>query len=61
VDWTPSHAIFNFADFERGFGRLATDSELSYAVRQFFQNGVTEEHIVRTAKNSGEFAIETTK
>ena len=31
--------IFSFADYERLFGGLASDSELSYAVQQFFQNG----------------------
>ncbi|KAF5409228.1 MAG: hypothetical protein Udaeo2_05890 [Candidatus Udaeobacter sp.] len=29
--------IFSFADFERGFGGLAPDSELSFAVQQFYQ------------------------
>lgn len=42
--------IFSFADFERGFGGLAADSELSYAVQQFFQNGGGEAHIVRVPK-----------
>src|SRR6266478_18474 len=42
--------IFSFADFERAFGGLAADSELSYAVQQFFQNGGSEAYIVRVPK-----------
>ncbi len=41
-----------FADFERRFGGLNTDSELSYALRQFFQNGGSEAWVVRLAKNA---------
>ena len=40
--------IFDFNNFERYFGGLASDSELSYAVQQFFSNGGTEAHVVRT-------------
>lgn len=43
---------FSFADFERGFGGLAVDSPLSYAVLQFFQNGGTDAYIVRVAQNA---------
>src|SRR5262245_30054411 len=43
--------IFSFADFERGFGGLAIDSELSYAVRHFFDNGGTDAYIVRVPKS----------
>ena len=42
--------IFSFADFERLFGGLASDSELSYAVQQFFQNGGTQAYVVRTRR-----------
>ncbi len=42
--------IFSFADFERSFGGLAADSELSYAVQQFFANGGTEAYVVRVPK-----------
>jgi phage tail sheath protein FI len=42
--------IFSFSDFERLFGGLAADSELSYAVQQFFQNGGTEAYVVRAPK-----------
>jgi phage tail sheath protein FI len=44
----PVH-IFSFADFERAFGGLAVQSPLSYAVKQFFQNGGSEAYIVRVA------------
>jgi phage tail sheath protein FI len=40
--------IFGFADFEREFGGLATLSEGSYAIQQFFLNGGTEAHVVRS-------------
>lgn len=42
--------IHSFADFERGFGGLAADSEMSYGVRQFFLNGGTDAWIVRVVK-----------
>lgn len=40
--------IFSFSDFERLYGGLAANSELSYAVQQFFQNGGTQAFVVRT-------------
>ena len=43
--------LFSFADFERAFGGLAADSELSYAVQQFFANGGTTAYVVRVPKN----------
>jgi phage tail sheath protein FI len=43
--------IFNFGDFERRFGGLASDSELSYAVRHFFDNGGSRAVIVRVPKS----------
>jgi len=42
--------IFSFSDFERAFGGLAADSELSYAVQQFFQNGGTQGYVVRVPR-----------
>jgi phage tail sheath protein FI len=42
--------VFSFAEFERGFGGLASDSELSYAVHHFFANGGGEAVIVRVPK-----------
>jgi hypothetical protein len=43
--------ILSFADFERAFGGLASDSELSYAVQQFFNNGGSYAYVVRVPKN----------
>ena len=55
LDATP--AILNsFADFERGFGGLAADSELSYAVQQFFANGGAQAIVVRVPKNGAKAA-----
>jgi phage tail sheath protein FI len=42
--------IFSFGDYERLFGGLAPDSELSYAVQQFFANGGTQAYVVRTPR-----------
>ena len=39
--------LFSFADFERAFGGLAANSELSYAVQQFFDNGGSDAYVVR--------------
>jgi phage tail sheath protein FI len=44
--------IYSFADFERAFGGLSADSEMSYGVRQFFINGGTDAWIVRIVKNA---------
>lgn len=44
--------IYSFADFERAFGGLSADSEMSYAVRQFFLNGGTDAWIVRIVKTA---------
>ncbi len=43
--------IFSFSDYERSFGGLASDSELSYAVQQFFQNGGADAYVVRVPKS----------
>jgi len=57
VGYTPSgidnraQVIFSFADFERLFGGLAADSELSYAVQQFYQNGGTQAYVVRVPRD----------
>ena len=48
----PIH-LFSFSDYERRFGGLDSNSELSYAVRQFFQNGGTEAWVVRIVKSAG--------
>jgi hypothetical protein len=44
--------IFSFSDFERLFGGIALNSELSYAVQQFFQNGGSQAYVVRTPATS---------
>ena len=43
--------IFSFADFERAFGGIAADSELSYAVSHFFDNGGSDAYVVRVPKS----------
>ena len=40
--------IFSYSDYERLYGGLASNSELSYAVQQFFANGGTTAWVVRT-------------
>jgi uncharacterized protein len=49
--------VFNFGDFERQFGGLSRDSEVSYAVQQFFLNGGNEGWIVRTADGALKAAL----
>jgi phage tail sheath protein FI len=44
--------IFNYSDYERNFGGLSRDSELGYAVQQFFLNGGSEAWIVRSASGA---------
>ena len=44
--------ILSYSEFERRFGGLSADSEMSYAVRQFFTNGGSEAWVVRLAKNA---------
>jgi hypothetical protein len=45
--------LLSYSDFERKFGGLSADAEMSYAVRQFFLNGGGEAWVVRLAKNAG--------
>lgn len=52
----PVH-IFNFGDYERNFGGLSKDSELGYAVQQFFLNGGAEAWIVRVASGATKAAV----
>jgi hypothetical protein len=49
--------VFNFGDFERQFGGLSRDSEVAYAVQQFFLNGGSEAWIVRTADHAAKAAL----
>src|SRR4051812_23416445 len=44
--------IFNFGDYERAFGGLNRDSEISYAVQQFFLNGGSDAYVVRVAQGA---------
>jgi uncharacterized protein len=44
--------VLGYADYERRFGGLSHESAMSYAVRQFFNNGGGEAWIVRVAKNA---------
>jgi phage tail sheath protein FI len=44
--------VLSYSDFERRFGGLSADSELSYAVRQFFLNGGSDAWVVRLAGSS---------
>jgi Bacteriophage tail sheath protein len=57
VGYTPAgidnraQAIYSFGDFERSFGGLASDSELSYAVAQFYQNAPGQQaYVVRVPR-----------
>ncbi|HYE29056.1 MAG TPA: phage tail sheath C-terminal domain-containing protein [Allosphingosinicella sp.] len=49
--------IFSFADFERKFGGLSLDSDLSYAVSHFYLNGGSVAWIVRVAANADAAAV----
>jgi phage tail sheath protein FI len=48
--------IFSFSDFERLFGGLSSDSELSYAVQQFFLNGGSQAYVVRVPRDQAKGA-----
>ncbi len=43
-----AQAIYSFSDFQRLYGGLASNSEVSYAVQQFYQNGGSQAYVVRT-------------
>lgn len=53
--------VFNFGDFEREFGGLDADSEVSYAIQQFFLNGGSEAWVIRTAAGDPDTAAVTMK
>src|SRR6266436_4327066 len=42
--------IANFGDYQRSFGNLQQDSEIGYAVQQFFLNGGSDAYVVRVAR-----------
>src|SRR5713226_1428338 len=48
--------IFSFADYGQAFGGLSKDSDMSYAVSQFFLNGGNEAWIVRLGGANAAFA-----
>ena len=48
--------LLSFGDFERNFGGLASDSELSYAVQHFFSNGGSDAYVVRVPKSDAQDA-----
>lgn len=45
---------FSYGDYERIFGGLDKDSPMSYAVRDFFQNGGSQAVVVRIYKPNGD-------
>ncbi|MEI6104578.1 MAG: phage tail sheath C-terminal domain-containing protein [Methanothrix sp.] len=49
--------IFNFGEYERNFGGLHKDSEIGYAVQQFFINGGRDAYVVRVAQGSGKAKV----
>lgn len=62
VGYTPrgidnrAQELFNFGDYNRLYGGLSLDSELGYAVQQFFQNGGTQAYVVRVPRNDARAA-----
>ena len=42
--------VLSFSDYERLFGDIAADSELSYAAQQFFTNGGAQAYVVRVPR-----------
>lgn len=49
----PDHVarrILSVADYDRMFGGLAADSDVSYAVRQYFANGGRDAYVVRVTR-----------
>lgn len=55
---TPTR-IFSFGDYERRFGGVHPEAEMSFAVRQFFLNGGTDAIIVRVPKSDADRAAVT--
>ena len=48
-----AQAIYSFADYQRLYGGLASNSEVSYAVQQFYLNGGGQAYVVRTPMHYG--------
>ena len=53
--------IHNFTEFERLYGGLWKESNMSYAVYQYFLNGGLDATIIRLAKNAAEATFTSTK
>ena len=47
-----------FGDYERNFGGLQQDSEIGYAVQQFFMNGGSDVYVVRIAEGEVSFTLD---
>src|SRR5262245_48112312 len=52
LDHRPTR-LLSFADYERAFGGLASDSLVGYAVAQYFTNGGRQAWVVRVPKADG--------
>lgn len=52
-----AQAIYSFSDFQRLYGGLASNSEVSYAVQQFYQNGGSQAYVVRTPMHYSSGAV----
>ncbi|HST57101.1 MAG TPA: phage tail sheath subtilisin-like domain-containing protein [Longimicrobium sp.] len=50
--------IFNYGDYEREFGGLHRDSDVSYAVQQFFMNGGADAYVVRLAAGAAPASVD---
>src|SRR4051812_36143696 len=42
--------IFSFSDYERTYGGLDLRTPLGYSVKQFFDNGGSDAHVIRLVK-----------
>jgi phage tail sheath protein FI len=49
--------LLSFAEFERAFGGLSRDSEVSYAVQQYFLNGGSDAYVVRVANGAATASV----
>ena len=62
VGWTErgidnrAERILSFSDYERQFGGIDTNSELSYSVQQFFANGGAQAYVVRVPRTGAHAA-----
>ncbi|MDB4950654.1 MAG: phage tail protein [Gemmatimonadetes bacterium] len=49
--------LLSFADFERAFGGLSRDSDVGYAVQQYYLNGGSDAYVVRVAKGAAAASV----